>query len=47
MSKTENLESQGTDLEAGESLLAKLALDAELADYQRALSRKLFVSCGL
>ena len=33
MSKTENLESQDKDLDKGESLLAKLALEAELADY--------------
>ena len=33
MSKTENLESQSTDLDQGESLLAKLAIEAELADY--------------
>ena len=33
MSKTENLEPQEKDLDSGESLLAKLALDAELADY--------------
>ena len=33
MSQTENLEPQEKDLDSGESLLAKLALDAELADY--------------
>lgn len=33
MSKTKNLESQEKDLDQGESLLAKLALEAELADY--------------
>lgn len=33
MSKTQNVESQEKDLDQGESLLAKLALDAELADY--------------
>ena len=33
MSKTENIEPQEKDLDSGESLLAKLALDAELADY--------------
>ena len=33
MTKIENLESQEKDLDQGESLLAKLALEAELADY--------------
>ena len=33
MSKIENIESSDKDLETGESLLAKLALEAELADY--------------
>ena len=33
MSKTENIETQEKDLDHGESLLAKLALEAELADY--------------
>ena len=33
MSKTESIESQEKDLDQGESLLAKIALEAELADY--------------
>lgn len=33
MSKAQNIESPDKDLDQGESLLAKLALDAELADY--------------
>ena len=33
MSKTDNIESAEKDLDSGESLLAKLALEAELADY--------------
>ncbi len=33
MTKTENIEAQEKDLDHGESLLAKLALEAELADY--------------
>ena len=33
MAKTENIEVQEKDLDQGESLLAKLALEAELADY--------------